>query len=180
MKIKNFKLKIKNFSSGFTLIELLIVIALLGSLAVGLLATVDPFEQLKKGRDTATRNTVSEIYNGMIRYYSINSYFPWKTTAQSAAVVNSNLAYVSAVITAGELKEKFVDLATTGRLEKVLITSTAPATGNKEQISVCFAPESKAFRNDDNAMFDAAGVTVADVSSCTGRGGSATCYWCVQ
>ena len=33
---------------GFTLIELLIVIALLGSLAVGLLATIDPFEQLKK------------------------------------------------------------------------------------------------------------------------------------
>ena len=35
-------------SLGFTLIELLIVIALLGALAVGLLATIDPFEQLKK------------------------------------------------------------------------------------------------------------------------------------
>ncbi len=166
--------------AGFTLIELLIVIALLGSLAVGLLATVDPFEQLKKGRDTATRNTVSEIYNSLIRYYSINSYFPWKTTSQTAALVSSNLTYVSAIITAGELKEKFVDLATTGRLEKILYTSTSPATGNKEQISVCFAPESKAFRNDDNTMFDASGVTVANISNCTGRGGAATCYWCVQ
>ena len=46
---------------GFTLIELLIVIALLGALAVGLLAALDPFEQLKKGTDTGTRNTVSEI-----------------------------------------------------------------------------------------------------------------------
>ena len=35
-------------NKGFTLIELLIVIALLGALAVGLLATIDPFEQLKK------------------------------------------------------------------------------------------------------------------------------------
>ena len=46
---------------GFTLIELLIVIALLGALAVGLLATIDPFEQLKKGRDTSKKNTVSEF-----------------------------------------------------------------------------------------------------------------------
>ena len=54
-------------NKGFTLIELLIVIALLGALAVGLLAAVDPFEQLKKGSDTATRNTVITIINAVIR-----------------------------------------------------------------------------------------------------------------
>jgi len=60
-----------NFSTqnlrGFTLIELLIVIALLGALAVGLLATIDPFEQLKKGRDTSQRNTTAEFYNANLR-----------------------------------------------------------------------------------------------------------------
>lgn len=169
---------------GFTLVELLIVIALLGALAIGLLATVDPFEQLKKGRDTATRNTVSELYNGFIRYYAINSKFPWDTTAQTgvAGSVSAMSGYISAVANAGELKEKFIELATTGRLAKVTITSTSPATGAKEQISVCYAPESKSFRNDDNTMFDASGVTIgtANLSNCTGRGGSNTCYWCMQ
>jgi len=33
---------------GFTLMELLIVIGVLGILAAGLLAAIDPFEQLKK------------------------------------------------------------------------------------------------------------------------------------
>ena len=40
---------------GFTLIELLIVIAILGILAIALLATLDPFEQLRKSRDGAKR-----------------------------------------------------------------------------------------------------------------------------
>ena len=62
--------KLSAQSFGFTLIELLIVIALLGALAVGLLATIDPFEQLKKGRDTSLRNTVAEFYNANLRYYS--------------------------------------------------------------------------------------------------------------
>jgi len=56
---------------AFTLIELLIVIALLGALAVGLLAALDPFEQLKKGTDTGVRNTVSEVHGAIIRYYAV-------------------------------------------------------------------------------------------------------------
>jgi len=175
MKIKNLKL-----NSGFTLIELLIVIALLGSLAVGLLATVDPFEQLKKGRDTSTRNTVSELYNSFIRYYAINSYFPWTTNNVVAEDMNADRIYISEIITAGELKEKFVDLATTGRLQKIFVTSTSPATGNKESVAVCFSPESKSFRKDDNTMFDVSGIVMDDTSACQGKGGSATCYWCVQ
>ncbi|MFH0773343.1 MAG: prepilin-type N-terminal cleavage/methylation domain-containing protein, partial [bacterium] len=39
----------KKITRGFTLIELLIVIALLGALAVALLAALDPLEQIKKG-----------------------------------------------------------------------------------------------------------------------------------
>ncbi|HEX7542609.1 MAG TPA: prepilin-type N-terminal cleavage/methylation domain-containing protein, partial [Patescibacteria group bacterium] len=67
----------KNFNKGFTLIELLIVIALLGALAVGLLAALDPFEQLKKGTDTSVRNTVSEYQGAVIRYYAIKNQMPW-------------------------------------------------------------------------------------------------------
>ena len=50
----------KRQKSGFTLVELLIVIALLGALAIGLIGALDPFEQLKKGTDTGTRDLVNK------------------------------------------------------------------------------------------------------------------------
>lgn len=105
MKIKNIKLNIKN--TGFTLIELLIVIALLGALAVGLLATVDPFEQLKKGTDTSTRNTVSELFNSFIRYYSVKNNMPWTAgitamPASTAAMTDASTGFITKVVNAGE------------------------------------------------------------------------------
>ena len=64
--VHSLKLKMKE-QKGFTLIELLIVIALLGALTIGLLATINPFEQLKKGRDTSNQNTATEFYNASLR-----------------------------------------------------------------------------------------------------------------
>ena len=61
---------------GFTLIEILVVVALIGALFLGLLATVDPLEQLKKGGDTAKRNLTAQLYNGFIQYYSTQNTFP--------------------------------------------------------------------------------------------------------
>src|SRR3989339_155227 len=81
--MKNFKWFSLNLSKGFTLIELLIVIALLGALAVGLLAALDPFEQLKKGTDTGVRNTAGEFQGASIRYYAIKNYMPWCSDAQT-------------------------------------------------------------------------------------------------
>lgn len=157
-------------NKGFTLIELLIVIALLGALAVGLLAAVDPFEQLKKGGDTSTRNTVSEFYNASIRYYASQNQFPWGTGAfGTISGLNSMGAYLTAIITTGELKQKFVELATTGRLAKISVYSSGA-----DHISVCFRPDSKSFRNDQNTIFNASGETEA---GCPTAG---TCFWCVQ
>lgn len=166
-------------NKGFTLIELLIVIALLGALAVGLLAAVDPFEQLKKGSDTSTRNTVSEFYNASIRFYSSANRFPypWWTAGEISAKVGGMTAELSEIITAGELKEKFVELATSARLNKIYVTSTADAQGYYSSIAVCFMPESKSFQKDSNTMFDAQGITGTD---CKSAGGATDCYWCVQ
>lgn len=166
---------------GFTLIELLIVIALLGALAVGLLATIDPFEQLKKGRDTSQRNTVSEIYNALLRYYSIKGFFPWNTatsvTATSGRAWTEFSSSITEMVSVGELKNRFQDLAGTGNLNKIYFYSP---TG--EAASVCFMPESKSFQAEPNTVYDVSGQTSAGYgASCKGGGGtSTTCYFCVQ
>ncbi len=159
---------------GFTLIELLIVIALLGALAVGLLATIDPFEQLKKGRDTSQRNTVSEFYNANLRYYSTKAQFPWGTGGVTGDV-NSMGTTVTALMQAGELKTRFPELAGTGNLAKIYVTSTSA-----ESVAVCYKPESKGFQIDPNTIYGSDGV--AAVSGCKSQTsvGGTDCYYCIQ
>lgn len=181
IKISNLKSKI---SKGFTLIELLIVIALLGALAVGLLATVDPFEQLKKGTDTSRRNTTSEIYNSMIRYYSVKSAMPF--TADITAMLASHAdmtsganGYINMVISAGELKPEFIELAGSGNLSKIFVTSTA-VDGVRENVTLCFKPESKSFRNDPNSQYGSDGVIDDAVECLSDTPGGVACYWCIK
>lgn len=162
--------------SGFTLIELLIVIALLGALAVGLLATIDPFEQLKKGRDTSMRNTVSELYNSFLRYYSTKAQFPWGTYLGSAAA-NTMTDDINELINAGELKGGFMQLAGPGNLGKITVNSYT-----SEQVAVCFQPESKSFQVDPNTMYDPTGGTSITNCKSAGTGGTFTawCNFCIQ
>lgn len=168
---------------GFTLIELLIVIALLGALAVGLLATIDPFEQLKKGRDTSLRNTVSEFYNSNLRYYSIKSAFPWNTAGGVTSYVGSSLtatamsSAIEELATSGELKARFQQLAGTANLAKIFVTSTAA-----DQIAVCFMPESKSFQKDNNTIYNQTAAVHAGPPACSSQTstGGTSCYFCVQ
>lgn len=156
---------------GFTLIELLIVIALLGALAAGLLAALDPFEQLKKGTDTGIRNTVSEIHGGFIRYYAIKNSLPWGDSGIVTAVADgpSFTNYLQSVIDTGELKTDFFKLA--GKhLSHIYVTATA------DTITVCFQPKSKAFRADPNTKFKIDGGDDRNCPNATAD----TCYWCVR
>ncbi len=162
---------------GFTLIELLIVIALLGALAIGLLATIDPFEQLKKGRDTSTRNTVSEFYNANLRYYAVKSQFPWGTTgftSQLDAVTAST--EIQKLVDQGELKDKFITLAGTANLAKMYVTST-----DATHMAVCFKPESKSFQGDPNTIYDSSGgTTIVNCKSGTSGLSGSDCFFCIQ
>ncbi len=177
---------IKKGIRGFTLIELLIVIALLGALAVGLLAALDPFEQLKKGTDTGIRNTVSELQGSIVRYYAIKNGMPWEqlgTPITTFTATNLLSAYtginIPDIITAGELKTDFSTLAS-GQLSNITIE------GSSESVTVCFAPASKSFRSDANTKYyiSAGEITSysANNSTTCGDPGSATfaCMWCVE
>ncbi len=168
-----------NVQKGFTLIELLIVIALLGALAVGLLATIDPFEQLKKGRDTSQRNTVSEFYNANLRYYATKAAFPWGE-AGVTGTVSSLGGDVSTLIAAGELKDKFMELAGMGNLAKIYVTST-----DATHVSVCFTPESKSFQSDPNTIYNTDGSAAPSTGASACRAfipanSAISCSFCVQ
>ena len=158
----------KKFNKGFTLIELLIVIALLGALAVGLLAALDPFEQLKKGTDTGIRNTVSEVHGAIIRYYAIKTEMPWGATTISGTV-SDQMTEITKVINTGELKSDFSTLAGTQALTNIIMIGTA------DTLTVCYQPKSKSFRSDNNTKF---GNTGNPLSGCP-NGSSSSCYWCV-
>ncbi len=163
---------------GFTLIELLIVIALLGALAVGLLAALDPFEQLKKGTDTGIRNTVSEVHNAIIRYYAVaGNRMPWDPSASIGPIdLSSGYSAVGLynVVNAGELKADFSTLAG-DRLRKITVI------GTRESVTVCFRPESKSFRTDPNTKYNANGIEVGRGDAVCGPTNSSafSCYWCV-
>ena len=161
---------------GFTLIELLIVIALLGILAVGLLAAIDPLEQFKKGQDTAQRNAVQELYNGIIRYYSIHQSYPWGTgitwgTYSLESDSASNI--VSMIVDAGELKSNFIE--NIRRKQDIIVWGRDD--GNNIEHSVCFKPQSKSIKTDVNTKYNASAVTEAD-GICTGN--TNACYWCLR
>lgn len=170
--------KLQTVKGGFTLIELLIVIALLGALAVGLLATIDPFEQLKKGRDTSLRNTTAEFYNANLRYFSTKGQFPWATdVTYNSAAIGSQTDILTELINVGELKSKFFELAGAANLGKIYLTSTS-----REHVAVCFSPESKSFQEDPVNIFNAAGSSYADGTCKSQLPGAAgiDCFYCVQ
>lgn len=182
----------KKFTEGFTLIELLIVIALLGALAVALLAALDPLEQIKKGTDTGTRNTVAEIHAAVVRYASLQGgKMPFDGTLDFSVIGNAGSGYdaLNKVIAQGELKSDFVTLAG-NQLNSIMITGINNGGSGDQFINVCYAPTSKSFRQDENTKFNANNGTVLDDGStnsgnCPGKDGTDTsngkvCYWCVR
>ena len=163
---------------GFTLIEILIVVALIGALFLGILATVDPLEQLKKGSDTARRNLSSQLYNGFLQYYAAQNAFPWTVdlsglSGTANAVTVANIGYIPTAIGVGEFKADFINLAG-GNLAKIFLTSTADTLGLRQNLASCFLPDSKAFRVDPNAKYGIDGVVSSGCSV------AAPCYWCIK
>lgn len=63
--------------AGFTMIELLVVIAVIGVLAVAVLSTINPIEQINKGRDTRSRADAGQLIGAIDRYFSVKEAFPW-------------------------------------------------------------------------------------------------------
>lgn len=169
----------KSVEKGFTLIELLVVIGILGVLAAALVATIDPFEQLRKANDANVKNTAVEFINANIRYYTTHSSMPWDATGcagGTGSVITSDLSSIASgclglLIADGEIKPGFTTV--TNVLAKIIVS------GSSNGVTACFQPESKAQQRDLNTKYTILGV---ETTGCVSQpGGSATtCYWCSQ
>ena len=180
---------------GFTLMELLIVIGVLGILAAGLLAAIDPFEQLKKARDTNNRSAAIEFLGSSQRYYATHGYLPWyketvsgtfdcdgtdtqipllrtadSTTPWSAVPVNKPTATAHNA----QMKTCVDDtLGVDGEIKSTffdgLATTLYVVSGGTTKVKVCFPPEGKSNISDGQTSYsiDDLAVPTAVSSACS-------------
>src|SRR3989338_7550663 len=131
---------------GFTLIELLVVIGILGVLAAALIATIDPFEQLKKAQDANVKNTAVEFVTANIRYYTTHNVLPWADTAVVGCSGGTNptamniggaaaTGCLNALISDGELKSGFTTVTS--------ILTSIVVSGTTNGVTACYDPQSK-------------------------------------
>lgn len=173
-------------NKGFTLIELLVVIGILGILATALVATIDPFEQLRKAQDSNVKNAAVEFLNANLRYYTTHNAMPWAAVAEggytgcganAGSIANQRLDQtggsecMDGLIDDGELKQGFSDA--------VNITQEIFVTGGDNTVTACYQPQSKSGQNDPNTKYDSSGTEEA-AGTCKSQDGAQDCYYCTS
>lgn len=164
--LKDRMLSALNRQAGFTMIELLVVIAVIGVLAVAVLSSINPVEQINKGRDTRTRSDAAQLINAVDRYYAIHEVYPWNTTTADYTspiedlpdeefVFNAidgtgdtnvgaeGFAWVDELVTTAEVKEGFRNRL----INDAALVIFKEAQTNATMYS-CFIPTSQAFKRE--------------------------------
>lgn len=172
--------------------ELLIVIGVLGILAAGLLAAIDPFEQLKKARDTNNRSAAIEFLGASQRYYSTHGYLPWyKQTAGTfdcntgnppkLRTANAATPWLTVLVNKSTATSHDADMKTCidntlsvdGEIKDTffegLATTLYVTSGSPTATMVCFAPEGRSNLADPSTqyLYDSTAGTVAGPTTCT-------------
>lgn len=155
---------------GFTLIELLIVIGILGILAAGLLAAIDPLDQLRRGRDSTRRTIAVEFTNAMNRFYAQTGVWPWGTTADTAYTNITAGATLAALTAANELKSSFA--------AGIPANSTIIFAVSNGAVYTCFQQEGRAPNAAD--VYVATGPPPTTGAACSGASGGTACYFCAR
>lgn len=170
---------------GFTMIELLVVVAVLGILAAALIATIDPIQQIQKSRDTTLRSATIDLSNAMTRYYAGQGGYPWEVAATNCtaplddtgtAISAIDADCITALENSGELKENYV-ANLKNNADNIYLTKVG---ADAAKIYVCFAPNSKAVRNEPQTIYDKNGVDISGGGNCPGNLGGTVCHWCVK
>lgn len=176
---------------GFTMIELLIVIAILGILAVVVLAAINPLEQINRGRDTAKRADAEQLLSAFERYNAFNGYFPWMNDQNDTTVlidppIEVDINWVSNTsacpilerlstatapcVGTQELKESYVnrvlaysDPAAANGGPRAQYVYYRGSTG--DNVYVCFSPQSEAFKNEATVRCNQPGGLPTDLAA---------------
>lgn len=145
--------------AGFTMIELLVVISVIGILAVAVLSSINPIEQINKGRDTRTRSDAAQLINAVDRYYAIHEVYPWNTLnagsytpaagsdepdeefVQGAA--GGDWGWIEILEDTAEVKQGFINRIQADDTIRVFKEGIANAT-----MYACFEPTSRAFQQE--------------------------------
>jgi prepilin-type N-terminal cleavage/methylation domain-containing protein len=147
-------------TAGFTMIELLVVIAVIGVLAVAVLSSINPIEQINKGRDTRTRSDAAQLINAVDRYYAIHEVYPWNVDNATAGYTatdplpDSEFNFVSGggagawgwvdlLVDTGEVKAGFTNRLKSDDNLMIFKEGTTNAT-----MYACFQPTSLAFKQE--------------------------------
>lgn len=169
-------------SAGFTMIELLVVIAVIGVLAVAVLSSINPIEQINKGRDTRTRSDAAQLISAVDRYFATQETYPWNVSNANAtpAYVTGDPDYTSEFIfdeigvigTAAtwswidiladraEIKEAFVSRLKSDADVEYLIWKPSGANAT---MYICYYPSSFEFQSNAQEECTSGGVN-ADIS----------------
>ncbi|RJR15201.1 prepilin-type N-terminal cleavage/methylation domain-containing protein [Candidatus Microgenomates bacterium] len=161
-----------NHKKGFTLIELLIVIGILGILAVGLLAALDPIEQLRRGRDSNRKRVATEYQQAIVRYNAVTGTYPWGTGTPPNTTLSGWSSVTTTLIGASELKSSFTSASSAYASGTNGITITYDATTS--EVVACFLPESKG----EKANYATLYANVTGTAVCGGA--TSTCYYCIR
>lgn len=141
-------------AGGFTMIELLVVISVIGVLAVAVLSTINPIEQINKGRDTRTRSDAAQLINAAERYYAIQEEYPWNYQQTGAAAdpaepygfdpTADDDTWMDQLVETDEVKGGFIDrLRNASQGQRVFLFKD---DGSSATLYSCFKPASKAFQ----------------------------------
>ncbi|MCJ7793044.1 MAG: prepilin-type N-terminal cleavage/methylation domain-containing protein [Candidatus Marinimicrobia bacterium] len=156
----------KYLPKGFTMIELLIVIAVLGVLAIAVLAAINPIEQINRGRDTGSRSDAEQLLSAIDRYNASQMIWPWQGAADDTDIVPwtqiTALAPAAPAVSGGcpmlsslrhdvsdtacpgtdEVKQSFVNRIVDQRYNALYIEYGGDAG---DSVYVCFSPQSMSF-----------------------------------
>lgn len=178
-------------SLGFTMIELLVVIAVIGVLAVAVLSSLNPIEQINKGRDTRLRSDAGQLLSAAERYFSLHELYPWNEVragtqpyTPSSTVFSSQFSFngPNDAQNAGGTWNWMYQLSDTQEVKpafvirlvqdsKVIVLREA---GPNSSTYVCFSPASYAFQLEAarNCQNGATQTTIAGFTLCSTTDGT--------
>ena len=179
-------------SLGFTLIELLIVIAVLGILAVAVLAAINPIEQINRSRDTGSRSDSEQLISAVDRFYASSGYYPWQTGASDVANIDQAWVQVTSSWADGNALGVLAKLSQSGTEEikssfanRIVATTYNPLFVYNDGTAgsstyMCFLAKSSAFQTESGIRCGATLPTDFPANACpAGCAAAKTCYSCL-